>query len=262
MGAAARLPLGRRRPPVRPARARPVRGAQPRLGPLPLSLRDGHVGRRLARARRRRPDTAAGRAAAALRLGRAAARHRPEPGRRDDRPRRASPAGVRLGRPGGAARAPAAGDRGGAGRPAGADARRLRRVAARAARRPPRRRAARRLPDGVDDVCRAWRHGSCARRARGRPPGSSRSSTSAAATRPTTPGSRSTSSATPAAAGSGSVSSTSTASGSTGGSESIRRPAGFGDRPPRCPSSLRCRRTSSCGRGRPGRGTPASTSSS
>ena len=33
----------------------------------------------------------------------------------------------------------------------------------------------------------------------------------------------------------------------------IRRPAGFGDTSPRCPSSLRCRRTSSCGRGLPGR---------
>ena len=66
LGAPARLPLGRRRPPVRPARARPVRRAQPRLGPLPLPLRDGHVGRGRARARGRRPGTAAGRAAAAL----------------------------------------------------------------------------------------------------------------------------------------------------------------------------------------------------
>ena len=129
--------------------------------------------------------------------------------------------------------------------------------------RPPRRRAARRLPDGVDDVPRARRHRARARRAR-----SEAVARRAArlrrrpAARPTTTASRSRSSATPAAAGSGSASSTSTASGSTGASESIRRPAGFGDRPPRCPSSLRCRRTSSCGRGRPGRGTPASTSSS
>ena len=68
--------------------------------------------------------------------GRAAARDRPEPGRRDDRARRAAAAVVRLGRPGRAARAPAPRDRGAARRPARADPRRLRRVAAGAPRRP------------------------------------------------------------------------------------------------------------------------------
>ena len=62
MGAPARVPHGRRRPAARPARARPVRGAEPRLGPLPVPLLDRLVGQtatsswRATTARRRRPS--------------------------------------------------------------------------------------------------------------------------------------------------------------------------------------------------------------
>src|SRR5581483_6684205 len=52
LGPPAGVPLGGRRPPARPARARAVRRPQPALGPLPLPLLDGPLGRRPARARR------------------------------------------------------------------------------------------------------------------------------------------------------------------------------------------------------------------
>ena len=111
LGAPARVPLGRRRTAVRPARARPVRGPEPDLGPLPLPLRDGRVGDGRARAARRRPHAAAGGALRAPGRGRAPARHRPQPGRRDDGPRRAAAAVVRLARPDRTPRAAAPGDR-------------------------------------------------------------------------------------------------------------------------------------------------------
>ena len=205
VGAAARVPLARRRPPVRPARARPVRGAQPRLGPLPLPLRDGRRGAtarsssQATTGRRRRPSCSQRSVSVARRRGidlnpvDATTDHgarllqafvwadqaeRLERLRRAIEEVRADPPELMRGDY-------------------------VESLPALLAR-PPRRRAARRLPDGVDDVPRAWRHGSRARRARGGLARSSRSSTSAAATRPTTTASRSRSSATPAAAGSGS----------------------------------------------------------
>ena len=84
LGAPAGVPRPRGRAAARPARARAVRGAQPRLGPVRLPLLDRGVGRRRPRAGRRRPRAAAGRLLAREVAGGAAARRRPEPGRRDD----------------------------------------------------------------------------------------------------------------------------------------------------------------------------------
>ncbi len=101
VGAPARVPVGGRRPAARPARARAVGRAEPRLGPLPLRLLDGRRGATSrARARRRRPRAAARRAASSG--GVEVARRRGidrSPVDVDHRARRATAAVVRLGRP-------------------------------------------------------------------------------------------------------------------------------------------------------------------
>ena len=117
---------------VRPRRARAERGAQSRLGSLPLPLRGGGVGARGrgARLRGRGAPRRSGRAARPRGGGAWADRDRPLADRRHDRGRRAAAALVRLGRPGGADGAARPGDRGDSRRSAAARDRRLRRRAA------------------------------------------------------------------------------------------------------------------------------------
>ena len=153
LGVAAAAPAGRsanRRAERRPRRARAERGPEPRLGSLPVPVRGRRMG--LADAPAPVPGRGAppgsGGAARALAAGSRPGGNRPRADRRHERGGRTSPALLRLGRPGRAARAARSRDRGAARRSAGARARRFRRAAAGDARRPAARRADGRLPDG------------------------------------------------------------------------------------------------------------------
>src|SRR5581483_8597038 len=139
VGAPAVLPRGRAadgRGRARPRRARPERGPEPPLRPLPLPLRGrrGGVVHWGARARRRRAAAGAGGALRAPGARPRTARDRPVARRCVDRGRGAAPPRFRLGGAGRAARAARTCARRAAARPAAARARRLRRVAAGGAR--------------------------------------------------------------------------------------------------------------------------------
>ena len=121
---------------ARRCRARPERGAEPRLGPVPLRVRGRRVGAgglaaAAERTRRSRVPAAATGARAACRETRG---HRPRAGRRDDRPGGAPPRVLRLGRAGRADAAARARDRRRSRESASARARRSRRRVAVGAR--------------------------------------------------------------------------------------------------------------------------------